>query len=64
MSASLLDLIKQYGDARAVWASGHSQNYIPEALAKVEERIEAIRDAVYSVHGVDETVPDILDGTA
>lgn len=32
------------------------------ARRAVEARIQAIRDAVYSVHGVDETVPAILDG--
>lgn len=63
MSRSLLDLIKAYGDARADWMAGGA-NRVPDALAAVERRIEAIRDAVHSVHRVDETVPDILDGNA
>jgi len=32
------------------------------ARAAVARRIQEIRDAVYSVHGVDETVPELLDG--
>lgn len=62
MSRSLLDLIKAYGDARAQWAANGAPNFVPETLALIEQRIEQIRDAVYSIHGVEDTVPAILDG--
>lgn len=62
MSASLLDLIKAYGKAEADWAAG-SVDYVPNlALVKVEDRIEAIRDAIPS-YGLEDKIIEMLDGT-
>jgi hypothetical protein len=62
MSQSLMELIVAYGSARATWMAGGS-NHVPETLAAVERRIEAIEDAAIQI-GVDgETISALLDGT-
>lgn len=61
MSQSLMDLIKAYGNARTAWMAGGS-NHVPETLAAVERRIEAIEDAAIQI-GVDgETISALMNG--
>lgn len=61
MSASLLELIEAYADA-CITVSGKDGNNVARALSAVKDRLGAIGEAVHSVHGVDETVGDLLYG--
>lgn len=71
MSTSLMDLVQRlveiesqdaaavYGADAPVWAGSDNAR---AALADVEQRIEAIRDAVIIGTNINETVQTLLDG--
>lgn len=61
MSASLLELIEAYADA-CITLRGKDSNNAARALSAVKDRLSAIGDAVHSVHGVAETVGNLLYG--
>lgn len=56
---SLLDLIKQYGDARADWMAG-GPNRVPEALDAVAARLLEIKSALGDGREADQLVGRVL----
>ena len=60
--STLLELVMQYGDARADWAVDKSYNNVPEALDAAKRRIEAIYDAVITIDIDGDKIKALLDG--